>query len=186
MNSIKMNKLSFLLILGFLNFEQSDAAAGKKSDVQYLLMEPEKESPVIPNDRTFSKREPKCMNIGKTLHPCNKMEYTVMRLPNLLGQESLREVKIFLDSFAQENFLSCDEYAAFFMCSLVTPICFSEKPKMEVPPCRSLCERVKNKCIDQLDHYGMGIADEFNCSKFKDDNMCMDPSGENSFIFLPV
>ena len=163
-----------MLLVLLVQMEGVEAVAGKAKDLHYWYL------PTESTIRTASEREvftkPQCIKINDNLRPCTNLRYSSMRMPNLLAQSSLFEVKNFLMGFDDERFLECDPFARDFICSLATPLCFDGRAQFEIPPCRTLCERVRDNCFSLLLEYGLGISNRFNCSKFENNELCMDPS----------
>ena len=168
--------LLLLVILTLHCIKMGDGAAGSEKDVHYWFMPTVGTVKEASELEVFHDYQPQCVKITTDMYPCDSLQYKSLRMPNLLGQSTIAEVKSFLNSFGDNKFLTCDKYAKHFLCSLVTPLCFDQKSQFKIPPCRTLCERVRDKCFYQLYENGLGIPGEFNCSKFENDNLCMDPT----------
>ncbi|VDD90099.1 unnamed protein product [Enterobius vermicularis] len=84
----------------------------------------------------------KCIPIPKNFTLCYGMQYTTMRLPNLLEHETLDEVIEQAEPWPVLTNLNCHPDAQLFLCSLFAPVCLASLDR-EILPCRSLCEAVQ-------------------------------------------
>uniref|UniRef100_A0A7E4V8K6 Secreted frizzled-related protein 5 n=1 Tax=Panagrellus redivivus TaxID=6233 RepID=A0A7E4V8K6_PANRE len=116
----------------------------------------------------------KCIDIPKSLSLCYGIQYTTMRLPNLLDHETIDEVIEQSTAWQSLVQLHCNPNTQLFLCSLFAPVCL---PKVEKPikPCRSLCEEVQNNCEDRMRSYGFPWPEMLRCDKFEDNDMCIKP-----------
>ncbi|CAB1460900.1 unnamed protein product [Pleuronectes platessa] len=86
-----------------------------------------------------------CKQIPANLLLCHDIEYTEMRLPNLLGHETMNEVLQQASSWIPLVQKQCHPDTRKFLCSLFAPVCLDELDE-PIQPCRSLCESVKQGC----------------------------------------
>ena len=128
--------LPFIVLTLQCCMKVSWAAAGSEKDVHYWFLPTQGAVKEANEMEVFHEYKPQCVQITSDMYPCNSLQYTSLRMPNLLGQSTIAEVKSFLDSFGDSKFLGCDQYAKHFLCSLVTPLCFDGKPQFKIPPCR--------------------------------------------------
>ncbi|XP_066275342.1 secreted frizzled-related protein 2-like [Branchiostoma lanceolatum] len=91
-------------------------------------------------ERIYNK-QPQCTPIPSELTLCRNIAYSQMRLPNLLGHETMTEV---LDQAV------CLEHPIY--------------------PCRSLCEAVRDGCSPVMLKFGFPWPDMLRCDKFPPDN----------------
>lgn len=106
-----------------------------------------------------------CKPIPSTLSLCHGIGYRNMRIPNLLGHDTLREAQ--QQSAAWLPLISklCHRDTKKFLCSLFAPVCL---PELNGPlsPCKSLCEAVRDGCGPVMSAFGFPWPEMFNCSRF--------------------
>ncbi|KAK0417465.1 hypothetical protein QR680_013026 [Steinernema hermaphroditum] len=115
----------------------------------------------------------KCVDIPRSFSLCHGMQYTQMRLPNLLDHETLEEAIEQSSPWSSLTALNCHADTQLFLCSLFAPVCL---PNLDnhILPCRSLCESVKQGCENRMVKYGFAWPEMLNCSKYPEDNdMCI-------------
>lgn len=120
-----------------------------------------------------------CKPIPSTLSLCHSIGYRQMRVPNLLGHDTLREAQ--QQSAAWLPLISklCHRDTKKFLCSLFAPVCL---PELSVPvsPCRSLCEAVRDGCVPVMSAFGFPWPEMFNCSRFpRGTELCIQATGEH-------
>ncbi|CAM1329021.1 SFRP5 (predicted), partial [Pycnogonum litorale] len=114
--------------------------------------------------------KPMCVNIPETMRLCHGIGYNQMRLPNLLGHDTISEVVIQAKYWVALLNLKCHPDTQLFLCSLFSPVCL-DRP---IYPCRSLCDAVRNGCESRMNGYGYPWPDMVRCDKFPLDNdMCI-------------
>ena len=122
--------------------------------------------------------KPTCTNIPSNMSLCNNINYKQMRMPNLLGHETMDEVEYQSSVWVPLLSVNCHKDAQMFLCSLFAPVCV-EQAQAAIYPCRSLCESVKNSCEGPMLSYNYPWPSMFNCSKFPVDNgLCIQPSSQ--------
>uniref|UniRef100_A0A915ERM0 Secreted frizzled-related protein 1 n=1 Tax=Ditylenchus dipsaci TaxID=166011 RepID=A0A915ERM0_9BILA len=118
---------------------------------------------------------PKCIDIPQNLSLCHGMQYSSMRLPNLLDHDTLDEVIQQSDAWISLLRLHCHADTKLFLCSLFAPVCLPNLDK-HIHPCRSLCDSVKQGCESRMQQYGFPWPDMLRCDRFPTDNdMCIKP-----------
>nr|XP_057935765.1 secreted frizzled-related protein 2-like [Doryrhamphus excisus] len=119
-----------------------------------------------------------CKPIPSTLSLCHGIGYRHMRLPNLLGHDSLREAQ--QQSAAWLPLISklCHRDTKKFLCSLFAPVCVPDYSG-PVSPCRNLCEAVRDHCVPVMSAFGFPWPEMFDCSRFpRETQLCIPPSGD--------
>lgn len=119
-----------------------------------------------------------CKPIPSTLSLCHGIGYRHMRIPNLLGHDSLKEAQ--QQSAAWLPLISklCHRDTKKFLCSLFAPVCLPELSG-PVSPCRSLCEAVRDGCVPVMSAFGFPWPEMFNCSRFpRGTELCIPVTGE--------
>uniref|UniRef100_A0A3Q3GVM9 FZ domain-containing protein n=1 Tax=Labrus bergylta TaxID=56723 RepID=A0A3Q3GVM9_9LABR len=107
-----------------------------------------------------------CKPIPSTLSLCHGIGYRQMRIPNLLGHDTLKEAQ--QQSAAWLPLISklCHRDTKKFLCSL---------------PCRSLCEAVRDGCVPVMSAFGFPWPEMFNCSRFpRGTGLCIAATVEHS------
>uniref|UniRef100_A0A914X0C3 Uncharacterized protein n=1 Tax=Plectus sambesii TaxID=2011161 RepID=A0A914X0C3_9BILA len=118
---------------------------------------------------------PKCVDIPRNLSLCFGIQYSTMRLPNLLEHETLGEVTQQAAPWIPLLRLNCHPDTQLFLCSLFAPVCLTTMDK-EIYPCRSLCQAVQNGCEGRMQQYGFPWPEMLNCNKYPVENdMCIQP-----------
>ncbi|XP_061684517.1 secreted frizzled-related protein 2-like [Syngnathoides biaculeatus] len=119
-----------------------------------------------------------CKPIPSTLSLCHGIGYRHMRLPNLLGHDSLREAQQQSAAWLPLVSKLCHRDTRKFLCSLFAPVCVADYGG-PVSPCRSLCEAVRDHCVPVMSAFGFPWPEMFNCSRFpRFTQLCIPPSGE--------
>ncbi|XP_076371272.1 secreted frizzled-related protein 1-like isoform X2 [Tachypleus tridentatus] len=114
--------------------------------------------------------QPMCVDIPKNLTLCHGIGYNQMRLPNLLGHDTMVEVAQQAGPWVPLFNLKCHPDTQLFLCSLFSPVCL-DRP---IYPCRSLCEAVREGCERRMSTYGYPWPDMVRCDQFPLDNdMCI-------------
>ncbi|KAL7400007.1 hypothetical protein ABVT39_005238 [Epinephelus coioides] len=119
-----------------------------------------------------------CKPIPSTLSLCHGIGYRNMRIPNLLGHDTLKEAQ--QQSAAWLPLISklCHRDTKKFLCSLFAPVCLPELSG-PVSPCRSLCEAVRDGCVPVMSAFGFPWPEMFNCTRFpRATELCIPVTGE--------
>lgn len=119
-----------------------------------------------------------CKPIPSTLSLCHGIGYRHMRVPNLLGHDSLREAQQQSASWLPLVSKLCHRDTKKFLCSLFAPVCLPELSG-PVSPCRSLCEAVRDHCVPVMSAFGFPWPEMFNCTRFpRGTELCIPLTGE--------
>lgn len=123
-----------------------------------------------------------CKPIPTNLLLCHDIEYTNMRLPNLLGHETMNEVLQQASSWTPLVQKQCHPDTKKFLCSLFAPVCLDDLDE-PIQPCRSLCESVKSGCAPVMAAFGFPWPDMLDCKRFPLDNdLCIPPAGADALV----
>ncbi|XP_018495728.2 frizzled-2 [Galendromus occidentalis] len=109
---------------------------------------------------------------------CRGVAYNRTRFPNGLNHDTQDEAGLEVHQFWPLVQLQCSQELRVFLCSIYTPICMDDFHG-RVPPCRTLCERVRVGCSPLMQSLGFVWPERLNCEPFPNygdpENMCMDP-----------
>ncbi|XP_077197246.1 secreted frizzled-related protein 2-like [Paroedura picta] len=121
-------------------------------------------------------RRNSCKPVPDTMTLCHGVGYSEMRLPNLLGHDSVREALQQSASWVPLLSKRCHQDTKKFLCSLFAPVCLSQL-EQPVLPCRSLCEAVRHGCSPVMLAFGFPWPEMLNCSRFpQGDDLCIPPA----------
>lgn len=128
----------------------------------------------------FSYKRSNCKPIPASLLLCRGIEYPNMRLPNLLGHETLQEVLEQAGAWIPLVQKQCHPDTRKFLCSLFAPVCIDDLDET-IRPCHALCQQVKDSCAPVMSAFGFPWPDMLDCARFPQDNdLCIPPaSGEH-------
>uniref|UniRef100_A0A8D0HFF2 Secreted frizzled-related protein 2-like n=1 Tax=Sphenodon punctatus TaxID=8508 RepID=A0A8D0HFF2_SPHPU len=125
----------------------------------------------------LSSRRSSCKLVPSSMTLCHGVGYNEMRLPNLLGHDSMKEALQQAASWVPLLTKQCHQDTKKFLCSLFAPVCISQLEE-PVYPCRSLCEAVRDGCTPVMAAFGFPWPEMFNCSRFPHGNeLCVPPAG---------
>uniref|UniRef100_K7EXL3 Secreted frizzled related protein 2 n=1 Tax=Pelodiscus sinensis TaxID=13735 RepID=K7EXL3_PELSI len=113
----------------------------------------------------FSYKRSNCKPIPASLLLCRGIEYPNMRLPNLLGHETIQEVLEQAGAWIPLVQKQCHPDTRKFLCSLFAPVCIDDLDET-IQPCHSLCEQVKDSCAPVMSAFGFPWPDMLDCSRF--------------------
>uniref|UniRef100_A0A8C5MG69 Secreted frizzled-related protein 2 n=1 Tax=Leptobrachium leishanense TaxID=445787 RepID=A0A8C5MG69_9ANUR len=147
----------------------------------WLLLTPSLASLLVGISKAFDLGlSTKCVQIPNDMDICNNIEYSEMRLPNLMGQTTLEEVVPKSEKWKALLQSGCHDSARFFICSLYAPICMDTF----LLPCRSMCEAVRDSCSPVLACQGQSWPQDVDCDRFPDgDEMCL-LKGNKEYIYM--
>ncbi|XP_058049120.1 secreted frizzled-related protein 2 [Ahaetulla prasina] len=132
----------------------------------------------------FSYKRSNCKPIPASLLLCRGIEYPDMRLPNLLGHETMQEVLEQAGAWIPLVQKQCHPDTRKFLCSLFAPVCIADLDET-IEPCHSLCEQVKNSCAPVMSAFGFPWPDMLDCARFPQDNDLCIPLASSDHV-LPT
>jgi len=91
--------------------------------------------------------------------------YSMTHFPNQHGRNQDEAIK-HVEMFHPLMKVSCHADMKLFVCSRYVPLC-REDLKTTIPPCRSLCEDVREGCSPLMNKFGFKWP--FNCTNFPKD-----------------
>jgi len=113
-------------------------------------------------------------------------DYNSTGMPNLMGHQLQGDAKAGLETFMPLIQFGCSPDLQFFLCSVHVPMCVtlpptqdSEEPAHQlIGPCRPLCQRVKQSCLQILHNFNLEWPEALSCDRFppmnNHEHMCMD------------
>lgn len=125
-------------------------------------------SPVI----SYPSQPVNCQGIPANMTLCQNIGYPKMKLPNLLGHETMSEAIGQSNAWLPLLNISCHASSRLFLCSLFAPVCLDTP--ISIYPCRSLCESVRRGCETVIEGRGFSWPPMLACDNFPLDNdMCI-------------
>lgn len=118
--------------------------------------------------------KPICIDIPSNMSLCNNINYKQMKMPNLLGHDSVDEVVYQSSAWMPLLSLNCHRDAQLFLCSMFAPVCVEQAQL--IYPCRSLCESVRQSCESQMLRYSYPWPSMFDCGQFPENGLCVPTS----------
>ena len=83
-------------------------------------------------------------------------------MPNMFNHGTQEEAALELNQYRLLVERKCSPDIKLFLCSMYAPMC-QPNPKAEVPPCRSICKRVKKGCASLMRRYGFPWPKRMRC-----------------------
>ncbi|XP_020647495.3 secreted frizzled-related protein 2 [Pogona vitticeps] len=124
----------------------------------------------------LTSRRSTCKPLPSSLSLCHGVGYGEMRLPNLLGHDTMKEVLQQAASWVPLLAKQCHRDTKKFLCSLFAPVCISELDHEPILPCHSLCRAVRDGCAPVMAAFGFPWPEMLNCSRFPRGNeLCIPP-----------
>ncbi|XP_031561388.1 secreted frizzled-related protein 3-like [Actinia tenebrosa] len=116
---------------------------------------------------------------------CKSLPYNMTRLPNLLYHYTQESVAASVDNVEIRTLIntSCSDALVFLLCVYHLPICTSGFD-IPIPPCRSVCNKVKRECTPSLQLFGRKWPSDVNCENMPtyEKGVCVKPE---SFVSHP-
>lgn len=109
----------------------------------------------------------KCENISIPF--CKNIGYKITTFPNLLRHQTQEEASLAIQQYSSAVITKCSPYLQLFLCSLYVPICTMMYDP--IPPCQSLCLKVKRSCEDSLS--SLHLKWPMDCNQFPENISCV-------------
>ncbi|XP_064635471.1 secreted frizzled-related protein 3-like [Lineus longissimus] len=108
---------------------------------------------------------------------CQRMQYNMTRMPNLLHHSTQKNAILAIEQFEQLVDTQCSSSLLFFLCSMYAPICTMEFSQDAIPPCRSVCENSKIGCEPVMLRYNVSWPESLDCTRLPSYNrgVCIMP-----------
>ncbi|XP_013383285.1 frizzled-9 [Lingula anatina] len=127
----------------------------------------------------FHTAHERCERIAITF--CSDMKYNMTSMPNIVGHRTQDEAGLRVQEFIPLIQIGCTGLSTsllkFFLCSLHAPMCTEQVDEiLVIPPCRTMCQKVKEKCEPVLHRFNFNWPSMLNCSNFPDKKgkLCME------------
>ncbi|XP_068737694.1 uncharacterized protein [Montipora capricornis] len=111
-------------------------------------------------------RKGKCERM--TVKLCRDLPYNMTMFPNYFNHTLQEEAALEVHQFWPLVEINCADDLKLFLCSLYAPPCVNTNDLL--PPCRSLCSRVRSGCEPLMNQYGFEWPKNLVCEKFPEAN----------------
>ncbi|XP_054642163.1 frizzled-7-like [Dunckerocampus dactyliophorus] len=102
---------------------------------------------------------------------CADVPYNQTIMPNLLGHTKQEDAAREMHHFDPLINASCSADLTMFLCTVYAPVCtVLEEP---IPPCRDLCERVRQGCEARITEAGFQWPERLPCEEFPVSGLCV-------------
>lgn len=116
--------------------------------------------PVTTESQSFS-----CLNISEVSF-CSQIGYFHGSYPNWRGQYSPSTANQELLNYGPLITGVCSNAIVHMLCSVYAPFCTPERPFIRLPPCKELCQYVRDGCEDDLMEYGFQWPPALGCERY--------------------
>ena len=116
---------------------------------------------------------------------CQALNYNTTVFPNTLNQTQ-QEAASAIQQLSPIVSIKCSDDLTFLLCSLYEPICTATRKPL--PPCRSVCKRVRAGCERLMNNFGITWPSSLACEKLPQANSeqaCAQPSRDANMT-VPV
>ena len=134
---------------------------------------------VAQDDQGQNSLTPNCQPV--TYIPlCEDMPWNYTLFPNFRGHSSQTEANQELEQFRQLIEVNCSGAIVIFLCSIYAPFCSDDPPLRVLPPCKRLCQHVRDGCEPVFNERAGGLPwpDHLNCDNYEDNHLCFGPQEE--------
>lgn len=129
-----------------------------------------------------------CMSV-KAIPICANLGYANTTFPNLRGQTTPEEANEELSHFLALISTGCSNAIVHLLCSIYAPVCIQKFSSLKFPPCRTLCEYVKEGCGDILLHnfgHSWPPGPHLDCQNYNNSKLCFGPSDPSTLEMPPI
>ena len=113
-----------------------------------------------------------CENITQ-IEFCSRVGYTTASFPNYRDHDTQTAASSELENFRALARSVCSNAVVHFLCSVYAPFCDPERPEFRVPPCRELCEYVREGCEPPVVQFGLRWPPHLECSQYPARNISL-------------
>lgn len=97
---------------------------------------------------------------------CANLGYNATSFPNYRNQPNQIEANAEIMQFSPLIQAGCSNALVHLLCAVYVPLCYPFDPKLRIPPCRELCEYVKQGCEPTLSQGGLEWPQHLDCSLY--------------------
>ena len=116
--------------------------------------------PIPPETTSYT-----CENITE-IEFCSRVGYVTASFPNYRNQFTQMEANSELKNFLALAESVCSNAVVLFLCSVYAPFCDPEEPQFRVPPCRELCQHVRDGCEDLVNQFDLTWPPHLECDLY--------------------
>ena len=106
-----------------------------------------------------------CENITQ-IEFCSQVGYSTASFPNYRDQFTQTSASSELENFRALAKSVCSNAVVHFLCSVYAPFCDPLRPDIQVPPCRELCEHVRQGCEPPVIQFGLSWPPHLECNLY--------------------
>ena len=106
-----------------------------------------------------------CENITQ-IEFCSQIGYSTASFPNYRDQATQIAASSELENFRVLAESVCSNAVVHFLCSVYAPFCDPVRPEFRVPPCRELCEYVREGCEPVVTQFQLTWPPRLECSLY--------------------
>lgn len=146
---------------------------------------------VAPTDdivRNAGSNEQSCMSVEE-VPLCANLGYVNTTFPNLRDHKTPEQANEELSHFLALIHTGCSNAIVHFLCSIYAPVCIQEF-KYKYPPCKRLCEYVRDGCADTLSQlFGYSWPEHLECYDYntvEENQLCYGPNDPSILNIPPI
>ncbi len=123
---------------------------------------------------------------------CANLGYANTTFPNLRGHKTPEEANEELSHFMGLISTGCSSAIVHLLCSIYAPMCIQKFSNLKYPPCKNLCESVRDGCADLLLHnfgYSWPPGPHLDCQNYdtvQENKLCFGPSDPSTLKIPPI
>ena len=97
---------------------------------------------------------------------CSEVNYSTASFPNYRNQPNQMAASSELENFIALAQTVCSNAVVHFLCSVYAPFCDPRQPQFRVPPCKELCQHVRNGCENLVIEFGLTWPPHLDCALY--------------------
>ena len=106
-----------------------------------------------------------CLNISQ-IEMCSEIGYSMGSFPNWRDHSTPIEAEQELSNFIFLIRTVCSEAIVHMLCAVYAPFCDPNLPHIRLPPCKELCQAVRDGCEDDLLSFGHSWPPPLDCDQY--------------------
>lgn len=133
-----------------------------------------------------------CMPVEEEVPLCANLGYINTTFPNLRGHTTPEEANEELAHFLALIYTGCSNAIVHFLCSIYAPVCLQEYSTLTYPPCKHLCEYVRDGCAEtlmQVFSYSWPPGPHLDCHNYdsvEENQLCFGPPDPSILEIPPI